>query len=70
MKWRVQSNDTGGFDELVVGDCAVHLEMLDTRLLWLGIYHPNGEDRWAFNITMDKNGKPKKVTMNEEPFGQ
>jgi hypothetical protein len=66
IPWRVQTSDKGDFDEMVVGNCAVHLEMMDARTLWMAIYHPNGEDRWAFSVTMDKNGKPKRVTMVEQ----
>ena len=31
--WRVQSDDSGAFDELVVRDLSIHLEMMGRRTL-------------------------------------
>lgn len=36
MRWRVKSDDRGGFDELCVGE-HVHLEMMDRHLLWMQV---------------------------------
>lgn len=68
LPWRMQTDDSGGFDELVVGK-ALHVEMMDSNVLWLAVY-PEGMDsgeRWAFTITMDKDGKVKRCTLSEEP---
>jgi hypothetical protein len=62
LRWRVQSKDDGGFDELVVsagkGDALVHAEMMSDREIFVSV----GELRvWAY---VDKRGKAV-VTMIE-----
>lgn len=43
LPWRVQSNDEGGFDELVVGgrgvgvDALIHAEMMSDRSIFVSI---------------------------------
>lgn len=42
LSWRVQSNDEGGFDELVVrgrarGECLIHAEMMNDRAIFVSV---------------------------------
>lgn len=42
QRWRVQSNDDGGFDELVVHyggreGCLIHAEMMDQRSIFVSV---------------------------------
>lgn len=68
LPWRVQSNDDGGFDELVVGGrvkgntCLIHAEMMNRRAIFVSV----GELRvWAH---VEKDGTVK-VTMIENETG-
>jgi hypothetical protein len=53
-RWRVQSDDRGGFDEIVVGGW-LHVERMDHRAFFLAV----GERRWHVYV-----GRTGKVTMN------
>lgn len=63
LRWRVQSNNDGGFDELAVSSgkkagCLVHAEMMNDRSIFVSV----GDLRvWAY---VDKRGKAV-VTMIE-----
>ncbi len=68
LPWRVQSDDEGGFDELVVGGrvkgntCLIHAEMMNRRSIFVSV----GELRvWAH---IDKNGQAV-VTLIENDTG-
>lgn len=70
--WRMQTDDQGAFDELVIGDqrrmhprsvgpsdgCAVHVEMTDERSGYVSVC-----DRMLW-FTVDQNGKAR--ITNEE----
>lgn len=71
VAWRMQTDDEGGFDELVLGK-GLHVEMMDDRTVWIGIYPPEGEyeegDRWSFSITFLADGTVRRATMTDEPM--
>lgn len=62
LKWRVQSDDEGGFDEIAVtskAGCLIHAEMMDERSIFVSI----GSHRvWAY---VNKQGVVK-VTGTED----
>lgn len=65
LPWRMQTDDTGGFDELVVrslvtkAPCLIHAEMMDERSIFVTI----GPMRvWAH---VGKNGRVR-ITMLED----
>lgn len=45
-RWRVQSDDDGGFDELTLAGGLVHLEMMDRNVCWVKI----GEQACSINL--------------------
>ena len=44
MKDRVGLCDNGDLDEVVMRNCDVHLERMDTGVIWVGLY-PRGKKR-------------------------
>lgn len=57
--WNVRPSDTdtgGDIDELVIHGCSVHIEQLDERCWWIGVYRPDGSS-WSGNFTATKQGE-------------
>lgn len=52
--------DAGDIDEIVVHDCTVHVEQMDERCWWIGIYRPDGS-YWMGNFTADRRGRMRFV---------
>ena len=55
--WRVQSDSTGEFDELVVADW-MHLERMDRRQWWMRL------GQIEFDITIKADGQPRISVRN------
>lgn len=68
LPWRVQSDDEGGFDELVVGGrvkgntCLIHAEMMNRRSIFVSV---GGLNVWAH---INKDGQAV-VTLIENNTG-
>jgi hypothetical protein len=57
MTNRILWNERGrSIDEIVVHDCTVHVEQMDTRMWWIGIYRADG-GYWSGNFIADRRGR-------------
>lgn len=52
----VDGRDCGDIDELVITNCTIHIEQMDTRCWWIGITRPDGT-QWSGNFTTDSRGR-------------
>jgi len=48
--------DVGDIDEIVVHNCTVHIEQMDDRCWWIGIYMSDGS-YWMGNFIADSRGR-------------
>lgn len=48
--------DTGDIDEIVLHNVDIHIEQMDNRCWWIGIYRPDGS-YWMGNFTADRYGR-------------
>lgn len=53
--------DAGDIDEIVLHGVDVHIEQMDDRCWWIGMYR--GDDRWAGNFSCDSRGR---MTFSEQ----
>jgi hypothetical protein len=56
--WNVRPTSTrvGDIDEIVISDCAVHIEQMNDRCWWIGISRADG-GYWAGNFQADSRGR-------------
>lgn len=47
--------DAGNIDEIVLHGVDIHIEQMDHRCWWIGIYRPDGT-YWMGNFTADSRG--------------
>jgi hypothetical protein len=67
---RVTVDEDASVDEIVLGrPCWLHVERMDKRAWWAGIYGPNGE-AWRVWIVLDENGKPKSLSITCDDDGK
>jgi hypothetical protein len=65
---RILWNDRAGndIDEIVISDCDIHVEQMNDRCWWIGVYPKNlaGEGgRWAGNFECNSRGR---MTFSEQ----
>lgn len=56
--WNRRGED---IDEIVLTGVTVHVEQMDDRCWWIGVYKPGGERYWMGNFVADSRGRMRFV---------
>lgn len=52
-------------DEIVIHNAMVHVEQMDDRCWWIGVYKPDGS-RWSGNFSCDSRGRMRFTEQDAE----